>query len=121
MTRHHAALFIVLNLASACALAGSVTLAWDPVPDSRVGGYQILYGTAAGTYGEPIDVPGGRTINTFTVPNLEPWTRYYFVARAHNQDKTLFSMNSNEVNATLPLPGPGQLKVTVTVNVAVGP
>lgn len=116
-----AAVSVTLSLASAFASAGSVILAWDPVPDTRVGGYQILYGTAPGQYGNPVDVPGGRAGTTFTVTNLDPWTRYYFVARAYNTDKSAFSLNSNEVDATLPLPGPGQLKVTVTVNVAVGP
>lgn len=112
--------FALLLVSSAFATAGSVTLTWDPIADARVGGYQILYGTVSGGFSNTLDVPGGRAASTYTVQNLDGWTKYYFVARAHNTDKTLFSLNSNEVDATIPLTGPGALSVTVTVSVNVG-
>lgn len=110
---------VALFVSFASAIAGSVTLAWDAVNDPRVGGYQVLYGVASGVYSNILDVHGGREATTYTVQNLNPATRYFFVARAYSIDKSVFSDNSNEVNATIPLGAPGNLSVTIGASVSV--
>jgi hypothetical protein len=82
------------------AWAGSVTLAWDAVEDSRVGGYQILYGTQSGQYTHTLDVPGQAT-TIVTVSGLVAGTDYWFVARARNADASEVSAYSNEVTTII--------------------
>lgn len=109
------ALVALLLLIPSLVWAGSVTLAWDPVTDPVVTGYQILYGTKTGVYGSPVDVPGDAATKTYTVNGLTSGTKYFFVARSRNADKTLFSSNSNEVSGVTPLSGPGALKIVITI------
>lgn len=70
---------LLLLLALPC-LAADVTLAWDapagPVPD----GYKIFVGTAAGTYGAPVDVGN---VTQYTVTNIKPGNTYYFAASCY--------------------------------------
>lgn len=105
--------FAALIASSTCSVSGSITLAWDVVDDARVGGYQILYGKDSGDYSNTVDVPGGQAASTYIVQGLDVADRYYFVARAHNLDKTIYSANSNEVTTVVPLDKPGSLSVTM--------
>ncbi|MCS7338980.1 MAG: fibronectin type III domain-containing protein, partial [Verrucomicrobiae bacterium] len=68
----------ILLIASARATFASstVTLIWDPSPDSRVVGYAVWYGTTSGVYTVRLDV-GNRT--SATVSNLSIGKTYYFV------------------------------------------
>ena len=70
-------LFLFLLLAAPCAVAGDVTLAWDPAPSPPVTGYQIYYGPAAGNYPSKVDV-GNAT--TYTVSGLVEGATYHFAA-----------------------------------------
>lgn len=107
--------FLFLLMFPSFAFAGSATLQWSlPTDMTAVAGYQVLYGTASGVYGTPVDVVGNAATTSFTVNGLLSGTRYYFVVRSANADKTLFSANSNEATGAIPLSAPGSLTVIVT-------
>jgi len=78
------------------ALAGDVTLAWDPNTETDLAGYKLYIGTASRTYGPPILL--GK-VTTYTVTNLAPGT-YYFAVTAYNT-AGLESGFSNEVSAVI--------------------
>ena len=84
------------------ALAGSLTLAWDPVTDSRVAGYKIHYGTSSRNYTSHIDVGN---VTTRTVPNLTDGVRYYLAVTAYDGSR-IESGFSNEVAGTVPAGAP---------------
>lgn len=92
-TRLSLALFGVL-LASTAASAQTVNLAWDASTDTTVTGYVVKWGTRAGNYTSSIDV-GNRT--TWTVNNLTPDQKYYFVVSSY-ASSGLSSGPSNEVS-----------------------
>src|SRR6266403_1953928 len=55
-------------VATCCLVAQaeqSVSLAWDPSPDTNVIGYAVYYGTVSGTYGSRLDIGPNMTA---TVP-----------------------------------------------------
>jgi hypothetical protein len=90
----------MLLLAVSEAIAGQITLAWDPSEDT-VAGYTIYYGTQSGSYSGQVDV-GNQT--SATVPGLTSGVRYYFAVKAYSSSG-LFSAASNEVSgiaASLP-------------------
>ena len=89
--------FLLAQL-SAFALQ-SVTLVWDPSPDSTVIGYNIYYGTVSGVYPSKLTV--GAVTNA-TIENLVEGTTYYFAATAFNA-AGLESDPSNEVSYTVPV------------------
>jgi hypothetical protein len=62
--------------------AGTVTLAWDPNPETDIAGYVVFYGTSSGQYATSVDV-GNQTFFQFTEPYST--TPYYFAVRAYNQ------------------------------------
>lgn len=108
--------FLFILLFPSLAFAGSATLQWTlPTDTTGIAGYQVLYGTASGVYGAPIDVAGNSTTTSFTVNGLLTGTRYYFVVRSANADKTLFSANSSEATGAIPLAAPGNLTIVITV------
>ena len=72
-------LVTLLALGAAAQTASSVTLAWDPSPDSGVAGYAVKYGTTRGSYTARLDV-GLQT--TATVTTLQQGLTYFFVATA---------------------------------------
>ena len=92
-----------LILAASPALAGSVTLNWDPVPDPDRAGYRIYYGTTSGTY--PNNVDAGN-VTAYTINNLTDCTLYYFAVKAYDTAGNLSTAYSNELN--------GMAKPTVT-------
>jgi hypothetical protein len=100
-------LFMVLAMASHAQTA-SVTLAWDPSPDTNVAGYNVYYGPSSGNYTNIVS-PGNTT--NVTVSGLMVGANYYFVATALSTDG-LESDPSNEINYT-----PG-VSVTNQVNTA---
>ena len=62
------------------SLAATMTIAWNPNPDSDIAGYVILYGTKTGTYTSSLDA-GNRTSRE--ISGLADGTTYYFVVRAY--------------------------------------
>jgi chitodextrinase len=84
------------------ASSTSAVLAWDAASAPNLLGYRIYYGTASGTYQQPI----GSGINvgnvtTFTVTGLASGTRFYFAATAvdTSYNESIFS---NEVFKDIP-------------------
>ena len=61
--------------------ASAVTLKWDKSPSRAVKGYRLHYGTASKSYSETIDVGN---VTTYSVSNLTPGKRYYFVVTAYD-------------------------------------
>jgi len=59
----------------------SVTLAWDPSPDTNVVGYRVYYGVVSRTYTNVVNV--GNATNV-TINGLVEGTTYYFAATAYN-------------------------------------
>ena len=92
----------LLLLAPASFAARSVTLAWDPSPESNLAGYRLKYGNSSGSYTQTVDV--GNTTSA-TVPELLEGNTYYFTVTAINSS-SMESVPSNEVSVT----------VTVSVN-----
>src|SRR5262245_21449143 len=78
------------------AVAGNITLAWDPNPEENVE-YSVAYGTQSGSLTESSNV-GAAT--TATISNLVDGQRYYFVVYAHISG--LVSTPSNEVSGIVP-------------------
>src|SRR5882762_3076053 len=83
--RKRAGLLARLSLyaGSTCVAAanGTVTLAWDPNPDSATAGYMLYYGSSSGVYTNAIDV---RHNITNTVSGLVDGVTYNFVVTAYN-------------------------------------
>ncbi len=108
-----ALLFAVLfvGLFASAALAGSVTLAWDPVNDPAVTGYKIHYGTASKAYTVHVDA---KNVTTYTIASLTTGQTYFFAATAYAANG-IESAYSNEVSYTVPVPAPGNLKIVITI------
>ena len=51
------------------AMAGNVTLAWNPVSATNLAGYKVYYGTASGTYTASISAG---TQTTYTISRQYP-------------------------------------------------
>jgi cell wall-associated protease len=80
------------------AHAASLTLAWDPSPETSVTGYRLWYGTQSGVYFSSIDV-GFQTLYQLT--GLTDNTTYYFVVQAYTADDVR-SEPSHEISAITP-------------------
>src|SRR5438093_6455363 len=82
-----------LLVAVSPAMAGSVTLNWDPVADADLSGYKVYYGISSGTYPNVVDV--GKVTST-TINNLTDCQLYYFAVKAYDQPRNLSTAFSNE-------------------------
>lgn len=89
----------------------SVSLAWNPSPDSSVTGYRVYSGIKTGTYTNAVDV-GNKT--NATIVGLQEGVTYYFAATAYDA-AGLESEFSNEVAYTPP-PTPLVLDSTYTAS-----
>jgi hypothetical protein len=61
--------------------ATTATLAWNPVTDPYLGGYNVHVGTASGLYTRTITVGN---VTAYTVDSLTMGTTYYFAVTAYN-------------------------------------
>ena len=89
---------MVLIIASAVpgfALAGTVSLAWDPVPDPDVAGYRVYYGTTSGVYSQFLSV--AKLPTTADVKNLQDCKTYYLAVKALDSNGNESTGFSNEV------------------------
>ncbi len=93
------AIVLFLCLFPSNALAGEVTLAWNP-PSAEYGGFILAYGTSNGSYTETQDV-GAQAI--YTVTSLNPGQTYYFAVKAYDRARKIESPFSNQVSVTLPI------------------
>ena len=79
----------------------SVTLAWNPSPDTNVVGYKVYYGIASRTYTNVVDV--GDVTNA-TISGLVEGVTYYFAVTAY-RSLGIESDYSAEVAYTVPIGG----------------
>ena len=81
---------------------GTAVLTWDPVTVANLSGYRIYYGTASGTYLQPLGqgISVGNVL-TYTVTGLTSGTTYYFAVTAVDTSG-IESSYSQEVSKTLP-------------------
>lgn len=87
--------------------AASVTLAWDPNPETDITGYQLSYGTTAGVYPNRIDA-GPNAVASVT--GLTAGATYYFVVAATNQ-AGLQSLPSAAISYQIPVTPSGSTSV----------
>ncbi|WP_447962853.1 fibronectin type III domain-containing protein [Nitrospira sp. Ecomares 2.1] len=93
------AIVIFLCFSHSNALAGEVTLAWNP-PSAEYGGFIIAYGTSSGSYSQTQDV-GSQAIYTLT--SLIPGQTYYIAVKAYDRNRKIESPYSNQVSVTVPI------------------
>jgi glucose/arabinose dehydrogenase len=74
-----AALLTTLLVGVTSAHAGTVSIAWDPSPDSSVIGYYVYVGTTSGVYTETYDVGNSTTFSY----NAAEDSRHYFTVAAY--------------------------------------
>lgn len=86
-----------LMLVAVRALAGTVSLAWNPVTSPSLVRYFVYYGPASGYYFWRIDV--GSTI-TYTVSELVEGGTYLFAVAAYDASGAMSAL-SNDVSATV--------------------
>jgi Fibronectin type III domain len=98
--RIFAALFVAAGCSAVWATQ-SVSLAWDPSPDTSIAGYTVHYGDVSGAYPSAFDVGNGTSA---VIPGLQDGTVYYFAVTAYNLSR-LESNNSNEVSHKTPASG----------------
>jgi PKD repeat protein len=84
---------VVLVLVAIGANAAQTSLAWDPVPDPRVVGYSVHYGTASGSY--TTSIPVGN-LTSYTVTGIPSGNVYFFAISAYDASGA-HSAYSNEV------------------------
>jgi len=109
-----AALFLLLLLVAARALAAGVGLAWDPVTNAS--GYMVYYGPAAGNYPTKIDV-GNTTVRT--VANLTDGATYHFAVTAYDASHKESGFSS-DVTTTVPA-GPPVANFTASATTGTAP
>jgi Fibronectin type III domain len=81
--RFISALALLIFFAVGPVEAATVTLQWDPNPETNVAGYVVSYGTSSGQYGATVDV-GNQLSFQFSEPTQA--AIYYFAVRAYNTD-----------------------------------
>ena len=72
---------LALSLANptASSSAGSLSLAWDPSPDSSVVGYIVQWGERSGSHTESVDVGD---VKSYTIAGLVEGRTYYIIVRS---------------------------------------
>jgi hypothetical protein len=78
----------------------SITLAWDPGPETNLAGYKLYYGAASGSYSAVVDVGN---FTSLTISSLEAGKTYYFAATAYGTGGEESGM-SNELRYDTPGP-----------------
>ncbi len=76
--------FAFFGIAAGKLIAGSLSISWAPVQDSRLAGYKIKYGTTSGIYSQSLDVGN---VTSFILPNLTEGTTYYLVVVGYDGNK----------------------------------
>jgi hypothetical protein len=77
------------------ALAGSISISWNPVADTDLAGYRVYYGTSPNSYSQNVDV-GNVTSKTLT--GLTDCTTWYVAVKAYDTTGNLSTTYSNEIS-----------------------
>jgi hypothetical protein len=85
----------LLAVAASQTLAGTASIAWDPVTDSDLAGYRVYYGTSPGVYTQSVDVGN---VTTATISGLTDCTTYYFGVKAYDTAANESANYSNEIS-----------------------
>jgi hypothetical protein len=88
-------LAVLLALTGRPAIAGTASLAWDPVSDSDLAGYRVYYGTSPGSYTQSVDVGN---VTQATITGLTDCTNYYFGVKAYDTAANESTSYSNQVS-----------------------
>jgi archaellum component FlaF (FlaF/FlaG flagellin family) len=72
-------LALLLIFLPATVMAATVTLNWQANQEADISGYNVYYGAASRSYGQPI--PAGN-VTSYTVENLTEGSTYYFAVTA---------------------------------------
>ena len=92
-------LFLLFFLTSIEVNSTDVTIAWDPVDDARLTGYQVDYGTSTKNYTTSVMV--GNVVQ-YVIPGLADGTTYYIAAQSVDQTDNIISDYSVELVYTTP-------------------
>jgi hypothetical protein len=92
MVGHCAGAIFILPFAA----GSTVTLEWDPNPETNLSGYRVHYGSATRRYQGVLEVPA--TSTSVTVSNLDNNRRYFFSVAAFNAGGSESAL-SDEVSA----------------------
>ncbi len=76
------------------AIAGTVSIAWDPVLDADLQGYRVYYGTSPAAYTQSVDV---LNVTQTTIAGLTDCTVYYFGVKAYDTAGNESTTFSNQV------------------------
>jgi len=85
---------LFLSLLPPLVFAAQIRIAWDPNTEPDLAGYRLYYGTASGTYEEPIDTGN---VTTYTLAGLTLGQTYFISVTALDTSNNE-SGYSNEVN-----------------------
>ena len=99
LTRVLGAVLLLASLSVSVQAVQSVTVAWNPSPDTNVAGYFRYYGSPTGNYTNKLDV--GNVTNA-TVSGLVEGSTYFLAVTAYSTLGLELDF-SNEVSYTVPL------------------
>lgn len=85
---------VLVAIAGLPAMAGTASLAWDPVSDTDLAGYRVYYGTSPGSYTQSVDVGN---VTQATITGLTDCTNYYFGVKAYDTAANESTTYSNQV------------------------
>jgi hypothetical protein len=74
-------------------LAGTISLAWNPVSGTNIAGYRVYYGSSSRTYTRSLDV--GK-VTSATVTGLADCSTWYLAVKAYNTAGIESAAYSNE-------------------------
>ncbi len=105
LTRCLGAAILLVALTASAQGQNSVTLAWNPSPDSAIAGYRLYQGVASRTYTNKINTG---SVTTGTVSNLVSGATYFFAVTAYdtNGSESAFSSEVIYTVPASPTPGP---------------
>lgn len=95
------ALALTISVSALClatagpAVAGTISLAWDPVTDADLAGYRVYWGSASGNYTQSVDVGN---VTSYTLTGLGDCTTWYVAVKAYDTAGNESANPSNEVS-----------------------
>ncbi len=94
LTRLASSFVLAFVVSGIPAVAGTVSIAWDPVADTDLAGYRVYSGTSTGNYSQSVDV-GNVTEATLDLADCQTW---YVAVKAYDAAGNESLEYSNEVS-----------------------